>query len=560
MDVDPHGQPRAIRRPAWRSVVRAALASGAIVGAALLSSCSGDDGGPAEVTLPKLDTTTTTSMAPGPDRAQGRREPLPPAWTVQFGGPGADVPLGLVGSDDSIVVTGSTAGEIVLRPADGNDPDGPGAQPATSGPTVGGADALVAVIDTEGVVRSIRTTGSDGDDVAAGVAAGREGLTTCGNTTGQFGATAAGSSDIWCSPIEPSATHGDSRGAEGTQPHLLFPGLLQMGGPDAETITAVAGHEGEERVYAVGATTGLLPGAQDPTGRGLGAGDALTVQLGAGGAPVWARQFGTPVEDGANGVAVTSDGDALAVGYTDGDLGRASSGGRDAWITRFDPGGRQRWMTQFGTSGSDELTSVTVTGEARRGTQLFVAAGSTDGDLDAATTSRPAESGPGESVPDRGPTDDGAPHGANEVAPGSAGRDAFAAGFGADGTLMWTTTVASDGDDRGTAVVADGSTVYLAGTTDGDLGELLGELGPGGGSDGFLAALDTATGELLWVARFGSSADEVITGITTTEDGFLVLSGTTTGRMAQGDPAGAEDAFLVAFPLAAAGGGAASSV
>jgi hypothetical protein len=51
-----------------------------------------------------------------------------------------------------------------------------------------------------------------------------------------------------------------------------------------------------------------------------------------------------------------------------------------------------------------------------------------------------------------------------------------------------------------------------------------------------------------------------MTGLAVTEDGLLVASGVTTGQMG-GEPAGGgTDGFVIAFPLAAAGGGAASSV
>src|SRR5690606_25975161 len=136
--------------------------------------------------------------------------------------------------------------------------------------------------------------------------------------------------------------------------------------------------------------------------------------------------------------------DGIVVGYTDGDLGRTSSGGRDAWISRFDPAGRQRWLTQFGSAGSDVLTSVTTAGEARRGTELFIGAGTTDGHLDQGSTG------------DGGPPPEAPPLGEGVMS------DACAASFGPDGTLVWTTTLASPAEDQGTSVVADGEIIYVA--------------------------------------------------------------------------------------------------
>ncbi len=62
------------------------------------------------------------------------------------------------------------------------------------------------------------------------------------------------------------------------------------------------------------------------------------------------------------------------------------------------------------------------------------------------------------------------------------------------------------------------------------------------------------------MVRFGSELDERVSGISTTEDGLVVVSGTTAGQLGEDPPSGGSDGFLIAFPLAASGGGAASSV
>lgn len=505
---------RPSRRRSRRQLRLAVLAVAALaVFASLAAACSSErEGGIAEVTLPELDTTTTT-VPPNPPagRAQGG-EPPDPEWTVQVGGPGDDVLSGVASRDERVFAVGSTSGGL------------PGTEP---GP--GGIDVLLAVVSTDGELESVSAEGSDGDDEASGVAVSDAGVLACGSTTGALGSEPRGDKDIWCAPLS------EDRAALGPP--------TQFGGADGEEITAVAGSEDADRLYLTGRAAGLLPGAQDPTGRGLGAGDAITLQL-SGAQPVWARQFGTPAEDAALGVAITPELDAIAVGYTDGDVERASSGGRDAWISRFDPAGRQRWIIQFGSAGTDQANAVAISGEASRGTEQFVAVGTSDGGLGKRSSGDGGSNGDGGSGGLQGP----------------AGPDAFVASFGPDGALRWTTELASGGEDRGAAIVADGALLYVAGTTNGDLGDLLPDTGPGGGSDGFLAALDAASGEVLWTVRFGSAGDEEITGMTATEDGLLVLSGTTTGQMATTEPGGGVDGFLIAFPLSASGGGAASSV
>ena len=140
------------------------------------------------------------------------------------------------------------------------------------------------------------------------------------------------------------------------------------------------------------------------------------------------------------------------------------------------------------------------------------------------------------------------------------GTDAVVGAFGTDGTLLWTVQLGSAGAETVSGIVADGSIVYVTGTTDGGFGSLIEDGGPGGGTDLFLSALDASTGELLWTSRLGTEGDDRSSGITTTEDGLLVVSGTPTGQFADTPPNGGVDGILVAFPLASAGGGAASSV
>ena len=472
-----------------------------LVGTALmLSGCSLDSDEPATVTLPENNTTTTVpreSLAPRTTDPEPP-EPLPIAWKLQVGGPGDDRLLAVSGHQAAVVAVGDTTGGIGT-------------------PVAGPSDALAAVVTTEGEIVAAKQSGSSGADEATGVTANDEAVLVCGTTDGTFGVAAAGGPDAWCGPLDADAATGE---------------VQQLGGVDAERITGIALAARSAVGYASGTLDGILPGAEDPSGRGLGGGDALALQTDDTGHPLWARQFGTPLEDGALGVTTTEDADGILVGFTDGDLEGRTNGGRDAWISRFDATGNQRWITQLGSTGTDSFVGVTATGEARRGTEQFIAAGTTDGDLDGA-----------------GPN----------VALGAS--DAIVGAFGTDGALIWTAQFGAAGTETVSGVVADGATVYVTGTTDGGFGTLLEEDGgPGGGTDIFLAALDAGTGELLWSSRVGSAGDDLSTGITTTEDGLLVISGTTTGQFADTPPNGGTDGILVAFPLASSGGGAASSV
>jgi hypothetical protein len=102
--------------------------------------------------------------------------------------------------------------------------------------------------------------------------------------------------------------------------------------------------------YAVGSTTGVMPRAQDPSGRGLGDGDSVVTKVDTSGSPDWVRQFGSFAPDRATGVASSEGGDAVVVGITGGDAAGRSLGGNDGYVARFDPSGNQRWSAQVGST------------------------------------------------------------------------------------------------------------------------------------------------------------------------------------------------------------------
>lgn len=479
-----------------RTTMRVAVA---VVATTLLAgACVFEREEPATVTLPETDTSPSTvpdqpdALAPQGEQA----EPLPVAWITQVGGSGDDSLRALTGSQATVVAVGSTTGLDDVPPA-------------------GGLDVLLATIETSGELASLDASGSAGDDVANGVAAD-ESTVVCGSTTADLGAASGGGVDAWCGVVQPSGS-------------LTTP--TQLGAADDEVATGVGTGSGLGHAYVSGTLSGLLPGAQDPSGRGLGNGDALMMQVDPAGQPVWARQFGTGLEDGATAAAGNPDGDGLVGGWTDGDLEGSSRGARDGWMSRFDPSGNQRWIAQVGSSGTDSITAVATAGEARRGTEAFIGAGTTDADVDA--------EGPGLNA------------GLN---------DPFVVSLASDGSLDWISQFGSDFEETVGGVAADGDVIYVAGSSGDRFGDLMDDGGPGGARDGYLAALDAESGTVLWVSRFGSAGDETVTGLAVTEDGLLVASGTTTGQLTEEPAGGGTDGFVIAFSLSSAGGGAASSV
>ncbi len=496
------------RRPTARRARRAGIGL-TLAAMVVVAACSRDQGArPPMVTTQEdpADTTTTTtapsSRSTAPPTSVDPAQPIELAWVRQVGGLGNDELASVAGRDAAVVAVGSTDGAV--------------------GPTQGGRDTMTVVVASDGTAARPQQAGSDGTDRAAGVSSAAGATLACGTSDSNRGPRASGTPDGWCAPVAENGTLGEE---------------VAIGGDADDTLVAVAlappaadggsGQTAPGEGYAVGATSGVMPRAQDPSGRGLGDGDSVVTKVDAAGSPLWVRQFGSFAPDRAAGVTTSEGGDALVVGVTGGDAAGRSLGGNDGYVARFDPSGNQRWSTQVGSAADDELTAVAAGGEARRGTERFVAGGSTGGLVGAAA---------------------------------AGGNDAVVVALGPDGRRQWVAQFGTAGTDRVTAVLADGDTVYVAGTSDGPLGTLRNDLGPGGGRDAFLAALDATSGKVLWTSRFGSAADDDVTGITSTEVGLLVLSGSTAGQLQGATTSGGTDGLLVAFKLPDGGGGAASSV
>ena len=488
----------AVPGPGRRGIVVTLIAVAAAA-AAVLGGCSARTE-PASVTTttrPPLPEVTAPLDPPGRDADPG--EVLRPDWVLQVGGPGDDELAAAAGRRDRVVAVGSTTG--------------------LSEPAGGGRDVWVVVATSaEGALVASTQTGSAGADGADAVGAAPTGAAmTCGWTGADLGAAPAGGTDAWCAAVDPDGRLGPVR---------------QSGTPGDDRLTGAAVTDDGAHAFAVGSTDGLFRGAQDPTGGFLGETDALVQRTDPDGLPRWVRQFGSAAVDRARAVTAAGDGDALVAGDTADARTGPPLGGGDAWLARFDPFGNQRWQTAFGSTGADSAAAVAVGGEASRGTEVVAGAGTTAGTVAGRTS--------------------------------AGGTDALVAAADSSGRLRWVTQFGSTADDGAAGVVVDGPTTYVAGTLSAPMEgaervDLPGAESPaGGGRDGFLAALDTATGELRWAVVFGSAGDDDVTGLTRTEDGHLVLAGRTTGQLGRTAPAGGTDGFLIGFPLPSTGGGAAS--
>ncbi|MBS3968136.1 MAG: hypothetical protein KGZ60_12840 [Truepera sp.] len=91
----------------------------------------------------------------------------------------------------------------------------------------------------------------------------------------------------------------------------------------------------------VGAGNGNLGG--EPQGLS----DAFVAKYAPDGTRLWAHQFGTPMFDGAYGVAVDAADQIFITGYLDADWQPPYDRGRHAFLAKYDPHGQQLWLRTF---------------------------------------------------------------------------------------------------------------------------------------------------------------------------------------------------------------------
>jgi hypothetical protein len=245
-------------------------------------------------------------------------------------------------------------------------------------------------------------------------------------------------------------------------------------------------------VYVVGHTYGSLAGQRGHV-------DAFIRRYDAAGTLLWTRQFGSTDEDVARKVAVDAAGNAYVVGITWGALQGTNQGNADAFIRKYSPSGNVLWTSQFGTTGHDFGHGVAVDAAGNA-----VVAGYTNGAL------RGTNAG-----------DD----------------DAFVRKFDPTGKVLWTRQFGTDMNDRASAVAVDGTgAIIVAGTTHGNL------KGTQAGSGDAFVRKYTADGAHVITRQFGTAMDEIGGGVAVDDEDNYYVVGSTGGDLA--GEVGGGDVFI----------------
>ncbi len=196
----------------------------------------------------------------------------------------------------------------------------------------------------------------------------------------------------------------------------------------------------------------------------------------------WARHYGGSSVDIPFAIKITPDGGTIAVGYTDskdGDVSpQPSRDYWDLWAVKLDRCGEIQWEKSMGGTGYESARDVQPTSDG--GYLILGETNSTDGDV---------------------------------VAGYGGTKDIWLVKLSGAGTVQWQKRVGGTGLDIGNRLTAlsDGNFLIAASTSSND-GDIHGNHGVGGFTDGLLLKVDI-NGNVLWSQCFGGSKNEELLDI-----------------------------------------------
>ena len=218
----------------------------------------------------------------------------------------------------------------------------------------------------------------------------------------------------------------------------------------------------------------------------LGGKDLWVKKLNAAGGIQWQRNYGGSMDDVGNAIEIDAAGGYIISGYTESSDGAINNlhGGRDVWVVRIDATGTLLWEETYGGTLNEESRSIKQTWEG--GYILGNFSNSNDGDITDAI----------------------------------GGQDAWILKISSAGVIEWEKCYGGISDE----VVAE-----IDQTVDG--GYIFGAYSQSnvpsnyGGWDFYILKLDPR-GQAVWRNNFGGSGDDVLHGMTKTNDGGFLFTGT----------------------------------
>jgi hypothetical protein len=410
-------------------------------------------------------------------------------WGVSFGGLGTDYARAVaVGPDGTIAVAGYFDGECTFGKL-GKRTATPSDDPKK--PT---SDVFVAGLDKNGAPTWVATFGGPRDDVANGVAVGKDGTTVVvGNfldnldVASQDGKThlkamAAGSDDLFAAAFDKT----------GKPLWLWTAGGINSDGADTVVATADGG-------WLVGGSFIGEAKFGDKIYTSAGGHDAMLIKLAPTGEVQWLEQMGGDYNDSLNALALDGRGniyllaefvDSAAFGGAK--LPNQGNAGADLAVAKLDPKGKHIWSKSFGSKTTDAAGGIAVDPAGN-----VTVTGSFEGELFL----------DGQSYRALGQF------------------DIIAAHFDTNGATQWVKTWGADGTDIGAAIAADaaGNTV-LTGWFEGSV--VFGDkvVSSHGNRDVVVIKLDPK-GAIVWLDTFGDHDHDQGRAIALDSDGNPVVTG-----------------------------------
>jgi hypothetical protein len=438
-------------------------------------------------------------MAPGDEDCNGIAETCNPGgavWSKKFGDPNQGNPSG----GEGLGIASDTAGNVlVCGTATGTIDFGGGPLPATSD-----ADIVIAKLDPQGSHLWSRRFGAQGSGACRDVDVAADGSVWL--TGDFFGTMDFGGGAVNGSPGA-AAVFAAKLDALGNHQYAASYG----------TGTSVAIEvDGTGAVVLAGSFSGTLDfggGALVSNGGG-NATDVFVAKLNAQGGHVWSERYGDSLVQGAQGLAVDSSANVIAVGHYDGapDFGGGPLPftGSGAFTVKLDPNGNHLWSLAFG-GGSSTVSPIDTAADGAGNVWL---AGAVGGSVDFGG----------------GPL------------PFAGGNDLFVAKLSPNGGHLWSQSYGDSGSQvaNGVATDAAGNVLLAVELFQGTL-----DLGGGahiaaGSHDVVLAKLGNA-GAYAFSVRAGDSMSQVPWAVAADPTGHLLATGRFFGTLDFG--AGAITAF-----------------
>jgi hypothetical protein len=256
-----------------------------------------------------------------------------------------------------------------------------------------------------------------------------------------------------------------------------------------------------------------------------GATDALVWKLDGAGHSLWSKRFGDASAQSVVTLTTNDAGDVFLGGFFQGSVNfgggpLTSVGTTNIFVAKLDPDGNYLWGKRFGSAAGQEIYAMTTDPSGN-----LIVVGAFYGTIDFG-------GGPLTSA---------------------GGNDLFVVEFDDAGNHLWSRRYGGIGSQYASAVVADASGVTLTGTMEGsiDFGGNL--MTSAGGTDVFVARLDS-DGNHIWSERFGGTAYDRGEGIGVDATGDAVVTGSFGGTVDFGggplSSVGATDIFLVRLDAA----------